>query len=82
MRALHKIVVAAFLSCACGGGSSSGSKVALPPSALAIASGGTASASTHYRMLSVVGEPVNGASATSTHYRLQGGVVGAQGTLP
>ena len=63
------------------GGSSSGS-AAVPPAAQTIASGGTASASAHYQMLSVVGEPVTGASATSSHYRLQGGVVGAQGTLP
>ena len=83
MRHVNRAVVTAFLLCSCGGGSSSSSgSRAVPPAAQTIASGGTTSASAHYQMVSVVGEPVIAATATSTHYRMQGGVVGAQGTLP
>lgn len=52
------------------------------PPAQQVVPGGTAASSPRYRMVSTVGEPVAAASASSTHYRLQGGLVGAQGSLP
>ncbi len=69
------------ITAAAGCGSSGGS-TAPATSAQAVAAGATLASSAHYRLLAVVGEPVNGGGASSAHYRLQGGVVGALGSLP
>jgi hypothetical protein len=79
---VRRRTIVAFLAVAAGCGGSSSHGAAPPPAAQQLAPGSHVARSPGYHVVAVVGEVVSGAGSSSSHYRLQGGLVGAQGTLP